>query len=192
MIRHVDMCSGQLRVYENGAVFRIVGKTECTPTITDTAGYASVRLTDKNHLVHRLVAEAFIPNPENKPQVNHKDGNKRNNNVSNLEWVTAKENMRHASENGLLAEPHRRLVKRYSKTLKPDEDATIARIKLLCEDRGISVTRLALLVGLSTQTIFSWNRRHPRHSSLKRVADYFGCTVDELLREEEENAGGAS
>ena len=55
--------------------------------------------------IHRLVAIHFLDNPENKPQVNHIDCNKQNNNVKNLEWVTAQDNYRHAQVNGLMNPP---------------------------------------------------------------------------------------
>jgi hypothetical protein len=60
-----------------------------------------VELKGKLYSIHRLVALAFIPNIENKPQINHKDGNKLNNHFTNLEWVTNKENHRHKMEHGL-------------------------------------------------------------------------------------------
>lgn len=74
-----------------------------------TVGYPTVVLTkdciQKSYSVHRLVAKAFIENPENKDQVNHIDGIKKNSYVTNLEWSTRCENIKHAYNNGLKLPP---------------------------------------------------------------------------------------
>lgn len=71
----------------------------------DRCGYHEVLLSEngktKNYLVHRLIAKTFIKNPDNKPFVNHKDGNKLNNSIENLEWCTRSENTTHSYKNGL-------------------------------------------------------------------------------------------
>ena len=64
-------------------------------------GYALINYKDKTYYIHRLVAQTFIPNPKNYPCVNHKDGNKLNNNVNNLEWCTYSYNNKEAYRLGL-------------------------------------------------------------------------------------------
>ena len=90
---------GRVKTTKTGRILR-----QCLDNIT---GYYRVCLfkTDrrKRMKVHRLVAAAFIPNPDNLPFINHIDGNKLNNNVSNLEWCTAKHNSVHARRTGLMA-----------------------------------------------------------------------------------------
>ena len=71
--------------------------------------YAMIQLSNgkqKNCRVHRLVAEHFLPNPDNMKEVNHKDGNKDNNRADNLEWCTRSHNVKHSFDTGL-KQPHR-------------------------------------------------------------------------------------
>lgn len=80
-------------------------------------GYCQVKLYNakpKTKTIHRIVALHFIENPENKQEVNHKDGNKENNCVNNLEWVTKKENKIHADTTGLwvLSENHKQALQK--------------------------------------------------------------------------------
>lgn len=110
-----------------------------------TCAYLYVRLSilDKPHheAVHRAVAKAFVPNPENKPMVNHKDGVKLNNNASNLEWVTCSEKYLHAYSIGLsashIAERHRGLKSgSTSKYHNVSWDTTREKWKATLKDKG--------------------------------------------------------
>lgn len=105
--QYPSLYDGLFLVSPSGEIFRRRGDVykSAKPSIT-TAGYFSVSATingkQKRFLVHRLIAMAYIPNPEQKPYVNHIDGNKKNNHIGNLEWCTSQENSRHAKKIGLI------------------------------------------------------------------------------------------
>lgn len=111
---------------------------------------ASVQLWKNNMCVlkhvHRIVAEAFIPNPENKPTVNHIDGNPLNNCVANLEWATYTENQLHAYKNGLTT---------VSKNYSPSNSRRVIAYNPSTEEEIImdSASQLARYLGVSHQLV---------------------------------------
>lgn len=128
----------------------------------DTKGYFVVSLADNDRgkwvRVHRLVATAFLPNPDNLPEVNHKDGNKQNNNVENLEWVSHAQNCLHAWRSGLRkkGEAERvRKIKEHNLGLKNISKEMVLDIFQNCKygKKGYSANAFADKYGICVQTV---------------------------------------
>jgi hypothetical protein len=109
-------CNGEYYISDHGRVKSMkFGKERILKPCPNTQGYLMVFVAGKwekqrCNTIHRLVAKTFIPNPENKKEINHKDGNKLNNHISNLEWMTHKENIQHAWDSGLFESKRKAII----------------------------------------------------------------------------------
>lgn len=138
----------------------------------DTYGYLVITLCKngkvKSIRVHRLVASAFIDNPESKPQVNHKNGTKTDNRFDNLEWVSAKENINHAWDNGLFENLRiANIGKNNGRRKLTDEDCEQIRIKY--SNENITQRELAKEFGCHHAYISSIINNKKRKNIIKMV-----------------------
>ena len=136
MLRHPDYA-----ITEQGEVYNGKTKRYLKASLHNT-GYLTVYVDGKNRLLHRLLAEVFIPNPDNLSCVNHKDGNKLNNDLSNLEWCTHSYNNKHAYEIGLKTCKDRKGDKAFNRKLS-SEDVKYIRSVYKKGDSECGATALA-------------------------------------------------
>ena len=139
---------------KNGRTQTIKGKV--LKLRINSGGYYCVGLSKNGNKatfsVHQLIAQAFIPNPENKRTVNHINGIKTDNNLSNLEWATYSENLVHAYDCGLRSPVSLESVgqKNYKRKLKPEQ---VIEIKRLLEAGGLTHKEIATKFNVARSTI---------------------------------------
>lgn len=142
----LSLFDGKYEISDCGRVFSNVGKRKELKGKVGKAGYRFVVLTYKHKKyypnVHRLVAKAFVSNPNNFPEVNHKDGNKLNNHHLNLEWCTTQDNQIHARDTNLCT---------YSMNMeKANELRELYKqgctVKELCDIFGIKKTQVGYII----------------------------------------------
>ncbi len=138
------------------------GSIKKLKSINHGNGYLRINIYNnsikKGISVHRLVAQTLIPNPQNKPEVNHKNGIKTDNRVQNLEWATPKENMNHAILNGL--------YKGFGENTRSSKltEHQVLEIRKLYSKKTFNQRKLAEMYGVSFQLISSIiNKKHWKH-----------------------------
>ena len=158
LIKDIKGYEGLYVVSSCGKVWSYTNNRFLTPRHNKKTGYDRVHLCkegkSREFLVHRLVAEAFIPNPENKPQVNHLDENKTNNHVENLAWVTRQENVNYGTRNIRAAKARSKAVQCIETGLIYESSAAASR--------ALALSSASIFVALehSHKTVggFHWRR----------------------------------
>lgn len=169
--KEIDFTNGQYIISNKGRIKRkkkfggfketLLNNHPKQPKIKRNKPYMMISINKKTYSVHRLVAIAFIPNPENKREVNHIDFDTLNNNASNLEWVTAKENKIHSREHMSLAKQG----EKHPKSTMTDE--TALKIKIDRKVNKLKYKQLAKKYNLPEHTIANVATRYFRHLDSK-------------------------
>lgn len=145
------------RVYSQGSYRGRLWFRERKTYLNKSRGYVYCRTGKRNYSVHRLVAEAFLPNPNNLPQVDHLNADRTDNRVENLEWVTIQENARRVVERGR----HKSQKGQYKKYTQADYDKVVSLV-----ESGLSYSKAGKEVGMpfGTVTNFMWKRRRDKEN----------------------------
>lgn len=151
------------RKYEDNKFYKIKGHEN-----RQARGYIYVQINKKTHRAHRVIAKAFIPNPDNLPEVDHIDSNKQNNCVENLQWVTRSQNAKKAVDDGLIVND------------KGFNDSQSIPVVCFNKDRQLmkiygSITEAHKELGFSKSTI----KRHVDHTSPKIRCNYYFRSLEE-------------
>lgn len=157
-------CEGRYQVSNYGRIMSTVMTHNYNPYYlkphVKRKGYLAISMWQGNNrsklvAVHRIVAKAWIPNPDNLPQVNHIDGDKANNNVSNLEWCTNIYNAHHAMKNGLFYKGLGETSNQHKLTVQQ-----VIEIKTLLRDKKNTERGIAKLFGVSRGciTYIKWGK----------------------------------
>lgn len=150
----IDECS-RVFVSSFGRLINMRTFELCKPS-NDNRGYLIYRYQSNNkrirHKVHRLVAQKFIPNPENKPIVDHINSDKQNNHISNLRWATHSENTQSAHDNGLIS--------------NPSHLTDLDRHAILTLHTNLSTLEVSNLYGVSRDTILRLRKREYDESTI--------------------------
>ena len=162
---------GRYEIAEDGSVLNLANNTLLSASLNPN-GYLKVGLADgkgghKQYSVHSLVARHYIPNPYGYSQINHKDGNKRNNHINNLEWCSCAQNAQHALETGL----------RPGYMSADDKEMYLKRVLA-----GEQVKDIAAAINRRPETL---------HKMLRDTADRMGVRDqwDTIMKENRKNAG---
>lgn len=185
---------GRYAINKNGEVYSYF-LNRLMKLKTSKTGYLVVHLRkqeeEKHPSVHRLVAEHFIDNPDNKPTVNHIDGNKKNNGVENLEWSTHKEQSKHALDQGLIIPRGNHIyspefkIKVKSYFLENNCSVTeLARIFNISERSAKRFTEFEGVKGLklTNEDVGNIIKLRKQNKTLKEIAEIFNCGISQVHR----------